>query len=209
MILVLNFNEIAPINSVEINTTSRSLNWSKGLSPFYLTGGRTWTGDWAENVENMWQYSKVYKEHITDNEPNEKYFEWAKQGWSKKRADRYPMSKGSIPEYSLWNNEKLNYLDAKEYLYIPMYYRSVIRTQAFRTLKVIYDVSLLDNKHLILRDFDAYNHHKLNLSYKEVIRNPNKRFGHAFVLAMMLENKLQKNSDNKLRLIEDENKCSE
>ena len=59
-------------------------------------------------MENAWQYSKVYKCFLNNqNEPTEKYFEWAKNGWNSAWANRYPMGKGAIPEYSFWNGEKL------------------------------------------------------------------------------------------------------
>ena len=196
MIYVLNFRESAPDNSIEINTTSRSNSWSKGLSPFILVGGKTWTGDFAYNVENMWQYSKVYPIHTTNKEPNDDYYKWAKDGWNSKYANRYPMGKNARPLYSIWKNQKLEYLEAKEKLYIPMYYRSVINTEAFDKLKELYKECLITGKNLVLRDFDAYNHHELKLSYKEVVRNPKKKFGHAFVLAMILEDviKIEKNN---------------
>jgi len=106
-IYVLNFSENIPENSVIINTTSRSDNWSRGLSPFVLHGGLTWNGIESFNVENAWQYSKVYPEYADiNNEPTEKYFQWAKNGWQKIRADRYPMGKGVKPLYTLWDNKK-------------------------------------------------------------------------------------------------------
>ena len=61
-----------------INTTSRSSNWSRGLSPFFLSP----TNINAYNVENVWQYSKVYKEHIINNEIIDEYFDWRKNGFN-------------------------------------------------------------------------------------------------------------------------------
>jgi hypothetical protein len=52
-----------------IDTTSRSKTWTRGLSPFLVgpvevdTGLGTYI---AKNVENAWQYSKVYMEHASD-----------------------------------------------------------------------------------------------------------------------------------------------
>jgi len=39
---------------------------------------------------------------------------------------------------------------------------------------------------LILRDFDAYDHVMIRWSLTEVLNNPDRKMGHAFVLAMML-----------------------
>jgi len=79
MIKVYGIKDKAPEDV--INTTSRSTNWSRGLSPFFLKP-RTHT---ALNVENLWQYSKVYPIHVDDNnEPNEYYFRWSETGFRKK-----------------------------------------------------------------------------------------------------------------------------
>jgi hypothetical protein len=40
---------------------------------------------------------------------------------------------------------------------------------------------------IVLLDFDAYDHRKLGMSWNDVINCPDKKMGHAFVLAMMLE----------------------
>lgn len=42
---------------------------------------------------------------------------------------------------------------------------------------------------LWLWDFDAYDHRALGMTYEDVINNPTKKCGHAFILAMMLENR--------------------
>ncbi|KKL81083.1 hypothetical protein LCGC14_1998340 [marine sediment metagenome] len=40
-------------------------------------------------------------------------------------------------------------------------------------------------------DYDAYDHIKMGMSLHNVINNPNQIMGHAFVLAMILEGKLE------------------
>lgn len=186
MILVLNNSEKAPDDCVDINVTSRSTTWSRELSPFLLKGGKTWTGDFAENVENLWQFTKVYDCHAKDNEPTQDYFKLMKKGWASKYAFRYPMGRDARPLYSYWNGKKFDYLEAKEKLYVRMYFRAVKDTEAFKKLKSIYEDCLLNNKTLVLRDFDAYNHVKLKLSPYEVLKHPTKKFGHGFVLMFML-----------------------
>ena len=39
---------------------------------------------------------------------------------------------------------------------------------------------------LVLRDFDAYDHHALVMTYADVVHCTSRKMGHAFVLAMML-----------------------
>lgn len=187
MILVLNNSESAPIGALSIDVTSRSRTWSRGLSPFIIEGGKTWTGDFAENVENLWQFIKVYPCH-TDNEgePNSDFFDWMKKGWKIKAGVRYPMGKKAMPLYSYWNGKKYDYLEAKEKLYVKMYYRSVRTTAAYKQLEELYKECLNSKVTLVLRDFDAYNHVNLKLTPYEVMKHPTKKFGHGFVLMFML-----------------------
>ena len=46
---------------------------------------------------------------------------------------------------------------------------------------------MLIERDLYLWDFDGYNHKELGLTYDEVINNPDRKMGHAFVLGMLLE----------------------
>lgn len=175
---------------VQVNVTSHSTGWGKELSPFFLPGGKTWTGDWAVNMENIWQYSKVYPIHYDEltDEPTPDWLIWAKNGWEKTRADRYPMGKGAVPKYSYWDGKKYFYLQAKEKLYLKMYWRAAKSTSAFKKLQELYEKCKTDDIDLVLVDFDAYDHHKLRLSLHDVVHHPGKKFGHGFVLALMLEN---------------------
>lgn len=168
-----------------INTTSRSNNWSKGLSPFFLGPVELYDGHVAQNVENAWQYSKVYAEHADENgDPKPEYLEWARAGWAKNSADRYPMGKGRKPLYSLWAGEKLPYVEARKKIYCPLYAKAVENTDAFKMLKQIFE----HRENIWLWDFDGYDHHKLNMTYQDVLDCPSRKMGHAFVLAMMLDN---------------------
>jgi len=164
---------------VVINTTSRSPNWSKGLSPFFLSP----VGINAYNVENVWQYAKVYKHHVDENnEPTDDYFLWRKNGFNTRRGVRYPMGKGAIPLYSLWKGEKLDYIEARKKIYYPVYSQSVIRSEAYAKL---YDIYISEGE-VHLWDFDGYDYRHTNLS--EVLNNPKRKMGHAFVLAALLKN---------------------
>jgi len=176
-VFVYGTKDISPHNI--INTTSRSNTWSRGLSPFFLSP----VNINAYNIENVWQYSKVYKEHIDeDGNPNEDYFLWRKNGFDTRRAVRYPMGKGVIPEYSFWYGEKLNYIDARKKIYYPIYSESVIKTEAYKKLYDIY----MTEKEVHLWDFDGYDYS--NTTLLEVLNNPKRKMGHAFVLAALLKN---------------------
>jgi hypothetical protein len=135
-------------------------------------------------MENAWQFSKVYPQHVdTDDNPNEDYWKWAKEGWNESWASRYPMGKGAVPLYSYWDGEKLSYVEARKKIYIPAYGRVVAKTEDFATLKEC--VKTYD--HVYLWDFDAYDYGKLGITLDQVLNNPKRKMGHAFVLAMMLE----------------------
>ena len=60
-------------------------------------------------------------------------------------------------------------------------------TESFRRLKEIYNLG----ETLVLRDYDAYDHIALGVSLKDVINNPNRKCGHAFVLAVILTGVLE------------------
>ena len=162
-----------------INTTSRSITWSKGLSPFFLSP----VNINAYNVENVWQYSKVYQEHVDENnEPTLAYFEWRSKGFATRRAVRYPMSKGILPLYSLWKGVKYDYVSARKEIYFPVYGQAVIKTEAYKKLYEIYS----SEGEVHLWDFDGYDYSHTTL--KNVLNDPKRKMGHAFVLAALLKN---------------------
>lgn len=168
-----------------INTTSRSKDWGVGLSPFFLGPCRLYGGHEAKNVENGWQYSKVFEYYLEDDgSVGERYFSWAKRGWQKQRADRYPMGREAKPLFSYWNGETYSYVEARKKIYIKLYSNAVKHTIAFERLQELYNTTKDD---LYLWDYDGYDHKTLNLSYEEVLNNPERKMGHAFVLGMMLE----------------------
>ncbi len=168
-----------------INTTSRSPNdWSRGLSPFFLGPMPVYGGYVAKVFENLWQYSKVYPQHVKDDgEPDQSYFQWAIKGWLSERAVRYPMGKGVIPAYSLWDGQKLSYVEARKKIYAPLYAKAVEQTPAFQQLKDIYQ----KQGEIWLWDFDAYDHLALKMSYQDVIDCNTRKMGHCFILGGLLE----------------------
>lgn len=183
-VFVIGFKDVTPIDAITVNTTSNSTNWSKGLSPFYLGPVDLYDGFTSRNVENAWQFSKVYPGQVNlKQNPNQDYLEWAKKGWNDTWAHRYPMGKGAIPLYSYWDREKLSYIQARKKIYIPLYRDAVIKSEAWTKLKKLND----EDADIYLKDYDGYNHKKLGMSYDEVINLESKKMGHAFVLAMMLD----------------------
>lgn len=171
-------------NGIYVNTTSKAENdWQRDLSPFHLGPCDLYDGYVGKNMENSWQYSKVYPEHADANDmPTEKYTKWAEAGWANPRAVRYPMGKGRIPLYSWWDGEKLGYIEARKRIYAPLYARAVLQTAGFKHLQELVN----QGKTIYLKDYDAYRHEDLNMTLTDVLNYPKKKMGHAFVLMMLL-----------------------
>lgn len=169
---------------IEVNVTSRSNDEFKALSPFTLGPCHLKDGRVSKNMENAWQYSKVYPEHLTKYENvSKRWMLWSDEGLEKDRADRYPMGKGAVPKFSLYDNTRLDYVRAKHLIYYPLYAKAVVdQKECFKWLQEL--VSEYD--HLIIRDFDAYNRRAFNMSLYDVATSATKRSGHGFVLEMML-----------------------
>lgn len=190
---VIGFKEAVSPDELVVNTTSRSSeSWSRGLSPFYLGPVPLYEGAVcaeAANLENAWQFSKVYPEHLDgDRNPTQAYFEWAAAGWRDTKAHRYPMGKGAKPSYSWWAGKRLGYLEARKSIYIPLYARAVVQTHAFAHLLDLYRKT----GSVTLWDFDGYDHRSLGMSMKDVVNNEKRSMGHAFVVAHLLESILDK-----------------
>lgn len=176
-------------NDTVINTTSRSNDFGRDLSPFFLGPCDLYDGHISKNVENGYQNSKVYARFLDkDDNPTEEYFKWARAGWAKSYAVRYPMGKGMSPAFSWWAGEKLTYIEARRKVYIPLYAEAVQKHSSFAKLKSIYDINVdVLGEDLYLLDFDGYDHKELGMTYDEVIDSEKRKMGHAFVLAMLLE----------------------
>lgn len=183
---------------VKVSTVSKASGIWSGLSPFklgpvalyerkpYFTS--TSYGPMVSlNVENAWQYSKVYPEHCEHKNGivtklKDKWWSWAMTGWGTIQAHRYPMGKGKKPLFSYWDGEFLDYVSARKTIYAPLYAEAVRKTMAWKELKKLYE----SKKELVLLDYDAYDHRALKYSLTDVLNDPKRKMGHAFVLAMML-----------------------
>jgi hypothetical protein len=174
-------------NEKYIDTTSRSKTKSKQLSPFYLMNIPLYAGLVSANMENAWQFSKVYPEHVNEiGQIKSDYWTWAKKGWRDNWAHRYPMGKGAAPLFSYWDGERLDYISARKKIYAPLYANAVVKTEAYERLKEIYK----QRGDITLFDFDGYDYIKLGMSLQDVINHPTRKMGHAFVLAMLLQNEI-------------------
>ena len=175
-----------------VNTTSRGKTlFERSFSPFTLGPVRLYKDYHSWTMENAWQYSKVYKEHLKPVSKichekllplDKSYWKWAKAGWNNMEAVRYPMGKGRKPEFSLWEGSRLGYVAARRRIYCPLYTRCVLGQSSYHRLLELYRTK----KELVLLDFDAYDHWEAKMTLSDVLNNPDKKMGHAFVLAMLL-----------------------
>jgi hypothetical protein len=170
-----------PIGTV-INVTSRSTGPGRVFSPFTLGPVGLYGGYWSCNVENAWQYAKVYPAYDSGGAPSAGYWGWASSGWCKQRADRYPMGKGAIPRYAWWDGQALGYVQARKRIYVPLFAGAVRACGMLDWLK-----GWAARGDLTLQDYDAYNHYALGMSLHDVLDDPSRRMGHGFVLAMLIE----------------------
>lgn len=181
------------------NTTSKSADeWSRGLSPFRAGPVHVWPGLRAvpaHNVENAWQYSKVYSDQVgPDDAPTAVHAVWALQGWRNPAAVRFPKGRGAKPLYSIYRNRRVGYVAARLFIYIPTYVEGLAMSAdgraALLRLQTEHRAAADANVPLALYDYDGYDHVAANRSFAEVFLDPKKKAGHGFVLAALLEDKL-------------------
>ena len=168
---------------VVVDTTARD-GWRSDLSPFSIGPCRLYDDFESINMENAWQYAKVYQEDTDkDENPTSTYWSWAKDGWNNPNPVRYPKGRNRIPLYSMWNGKKLCYIEARKQIYVPLYAEAVQRTDGFTHLKSLYD----QHEKLYLRDWDGWSMQKYGMNtLTDVLNNPRRKMGHAFVLSMLL-----------------------
>lgn len=198
-VLVLGLKDKAPKNvDLDITPVSTDGEWSQ-LSPFHLGPCRTPDGVMFLNFENLWQYSKVYREHMQFDsdllcgEINSEWFMWHLSGARTKRGIRYPMGKGKKADFSKWGNLRLSYIAARKQIYVPEYSKLMLQTPKFRKLKKQFN----QGANIVIRDYDTYDAFKA-YKYKagerhpflQALNNPDKKFGHSFCIgmALMLQN---------------------
>ena len=190
MIEVVTFNDLKTLgdpDGVVVSTVSASKEWG-GLSPFLIGPCQMWSNRKSRNMENAWQYTKVYPCHLEDDgSVGAKWMAWATSGWYSQRAHRYPMGKGALPLYSWWNGHRLGYVEARKAIYVPLYQLAVSQTDAWKRLQDASNAASDAGRNLYLLDYDAYRHKGMGMSYLDVANNAVRKMGHAFVLAMMLE----------------------
>jgi hypothetical protein len=187
-------------------------------------------------MENIWQFSKVYSKvpaciqrysrynqmiiwnhpteiHINDNGAlTLRYFMWRAKGMFNKYAVRYPVGYNKAVRssckfsYNTDPNNKLNYIQARKRIYLPLYNKLVQNHSLFKHLKML----LTSGKNLLIVEVDGPREESIEY-YKEkygvesnfiendtillnednmriMINDTRHAFGHGYCLAMALKN---------------------
>ena len=155
----------------------------RGFSPFKLGPVPLPDGTMASCVENGFQFAKVHPQHLDANgNPSSEYWAWARAGWSNPHPVRYPMGKGAKPAYLYWKGEKLGYIEGRSKCYFPVYRDAVRQSKSWEWLQNEYKAG----KSIALWDFDGYREDELGMTLGDVLYDPTRTMGHAFVLKAML-----------------------
>lgn len=154
------------------------------LSPFFLGPVKDEkTGLEAKNIENFWQFQKVYhtvkkqnqkktlngekntiwshpeevhvKKENDEYEPNQEWFAWRKKGFENAYAVRRPTGpkKNGLPLYSYYDGKKLSYIESRMAIYIPFYKKLARETQVYKDILEM----LKNGKNVMLIDLDGPN----------------------------------------------------
>lgn len=185
MIYAVSFKHTIPEDVISFDVTSRSNTWARNFSPFVVGPVDFYDNHKAFNIENAYQFSKVYAEFSTVDElPAKHYWDWAQAGWNNPKPIKYPFGAWTKHLYHWWDGKKLTNLEAQNQIFLPLYTKAIVKTSAFNRLKEIYETS---KKDIYLIDFEGYNHRYLEKTWDDVVSDPNRPVGQAFALCMLLE----------------------
>lgn len=184
------------------------------MSPLFLGPVQDYAGLQAERFENLWQFSKVYPQlghwDSVREQPTEAWTEWKKKGYKKLKPEkRGRLAKGIrtpaevsklrkkfretgapwTPRCSWWDGAELGYIDARKRIYVPLYARLVVETDAFKALQNL----VAAGKKLLIIDLDGppLSRHPDGICVTEAsivgaLNDPSYPFGHGFVVAALL-----------------------
>ena len=139
--------------------------FAKDLSPFFIGPVVSSDGVVANIFEIFWQCGKVYPCHNDNGKPNEDFFKWRNEFYSKEVCSKDLMrhsckSLGYEHKDTMYfahyeDNEwkALDYLEARKKVYFPEYAKLICKTDSFKWLKGLCD----NGVKIALVDFDAIN----------------------------------------------------
>lgn len=174
---------------INVDVTLNSDSWGRMLSPFILGPVTNELGT-SRNVENAWQYSKIFEVDLNaDNTPKDFYWKWRKDGFEKVKADRYPRGKDNnkYVRGSWFGREGepgklLNYVESRKKIYVPAYLQALRNNPIYPTfIKFIADAWYSETT-VIFRDYDTFNHEEAEMSLVQILNDERYKYGHGFIL---------------------------
>ena len=156
-----------------------------GPLPLRFKGDKT-TAD-VKNVQNVWQFAKVYPRDIgLDGNLVPAWFTTRLKGWADPNGHQWSKKKqpkGIKPIFFLWGRDvKLQYLEARSRIFCRVYATLATQTLAYRRL-----VELIEKgTNIQILGLDGYDYVAEKRSLYECINDPNRNFGHEFILAGLL-----------------------
>jgi hypothetical protein len=188
-------------------------------------------------IENYWQFSKVYEKvpkskqfysqfdkTVIWEHPEEKhydvkeekllpaYYKWQEKGFKCKYAIRYPVGRYHRHKclFSLYEGDKLDYIESRKKIYLPEYMKSVIKHPKWKELKD----RLYNGENLLILEVDGPHQESLqyykdkykveddfienetiivNRKNMKIMLNDGKHaFGHGYCLAISLISDIEK-----------------
>lgn len=141
--------------------------FAKDLSPFFIGPVVSSDGAKANIFEIFWQCGKVYPCHDNNGKPNDDFFKWRDEFYSKETCSKELMrhsckSLGYDHKDTLYfayynketnNWEALNYVEARKKVYFPEYIKLIYNSESYKWIKSLVDIG----KKVALVDFDALN----------------------------------------------------
>lgn len=169
-----------PSDALKLNATSTSSDFGKVFSPFMNQGPITIDGLTANNVENIWQGTKVY-EGIED------FPKWRDRILADTKAHRYPNGRVKPICSRLPTMGDLDYISARKAIYIPAYIQK-LNNYCQREVSSILDILTLSD--LYVFDFDV-SLERSDAQFKVLVEDPSASLGHGYILKRYILNRVE------------------
>jgi hypothetical protein len=175
-VLLCSPREPAPNGALVVNTTSRSTDFGKNLSPFMNQGPIELYGLKAHNVENYYQFNRIFTQEQIDN-PQE-WLKWRAAGLASTKAERYPLGKGHKPLFGYVNKKlgRMDYVQGRKLVYLPAYIQKLDR-YCGRWICSLLDILTVSD--VYLWDFDV---RQTDETFDQILHNEQHQMGHAFIV---------------------------
>lgn len=145
-------------------------SFGKELSPFFIGPVIASDGAKANIFEVFWQCGKVYPCHDENGKPNDDFFKWRNEFYSKTECTKDLMRHSckslgyehkDCRYFAYYDKNKceyipLSFVEARKKVYFPEYAKLIYNTEAFLWMKSLVD----SGKKIALVDFDGYNYYE-------------------------------------------------